>query len=65
MDFTDKRVLVTGGSRGIGFGVVAAFLVAAKNTLRSVSAMWYVAGDRSADWNYYTKRGLLAPVYTT
>jgi len=39
--------------------------VAAKNTLRSVSAMWYVAGDRSADWNYYTKRGLLAPVYTT
>lgn len=39
--------------------------VAARNTLRSVNAMWYEAGDRSADWNYYTKRGLLAPVYTT
>jgi NAD(P)-dependent dehydrogenase (short-subunit alcohol dehydrogenase family) len=26
MDFTDKRVLVTGGSRGIGFAVVEAFL---------------------------------------
>jgi NAD(P)-dependent dehydrogenase (short-subunit alcohol dehydrogenase family) len=26
MAFTDKRVLVTGGSRGIGFGVVSAFL---------------------------------------
>lgn len=39
--------------------------VAAKNTIRTVNAMWYAAGDRSADWNYYTKRGLLAPVYTT
>jgi len=26
MDFTDKRVLVTGGSRGIGFAIVRAFL---------------------------------------
>jgi len=39
--------------------------VAAQNTMRSVNAMWYAAGDRSADWNYYTKRGLLAPVYST
>lgn len=39
--------------------------VAAKNTLRTVNAIWYAAGDRSTDWNYYTKRGLLAPVYTT
>jgi ubiquinone biosynthesis protein COQ9 len=27
--------------------------------------MWYEAGDRSADWNHYTKRGLLASVYST
>ena len=26
MDFTDKRVLVTGGTRGIGYGAVTAFL---------------------------------------
>lgn len=26
MDFTNKRVLVTGGSRGIGFAIVSAFL---------------------------------------
>ncbi len=39
--------------------------IAAKNTMRSVNAMWYEAGDRSSDWNYYTKRGLLVPVYTT
>ncbi len=28
MDFNNKRVLVTGGSRGIGFGIVRAFLYA-------------------------------------
>lgn len=39
--------------------------VALSNTARTVNEMWYAAGDRSADWNYYTKRGLLAPVYTT
>ncbi len=28
MDFTDKRVLVTGSSRGIGFAIAEAFVVA-------------------------------------
>jgi len=27
--------------------------------------MWYASGDRSADWNHYTKRGLLVSVYST
>jgi ubiquinone biosynthesis protein COQ9 len=27
--------------------------------------MWYEAGDRSADWNHYTKRSLLVSVYST
>lgn len=34
-------------------------------TWRSCSVMWYAAGDRSADWNYYSKRGLLASVYSS
>ncbi len=34
-------------------------------TWRSCSVMWYEAGDRSSDWNYYSKRGLLAGVYST
>jgi len=39
--------------------------LAARLTWRTVDAIWYAAGDESADFNYYTKRGLLAPVYTT
>lgn len=38
---------------------------AMKNMARTVNEMWYAAGDTSADWNYYTKRGLLMPVYST
>ncbi|MBT6095483.1 MAG: COQ9 family protein [Rhodospirillaceae bacterium] len=34
-------------------------------TWHSCSLMWYAAGDRSADWNHYTKRGLLVPVYSS
>lgn len=30
---------------------------------QTVDAMWVAAGDTSADFNYYTKRGLLAGVY--
>ncbi len=30
---------------------------------RTVDAIWYAAGDRSTDHNFYTKRGLLAGVY--
>ena len=34
-------------------------------TGRTVDAMWRAAGDRSTDFNYYTKRALLAGVYST
>ena len=30
----------------------------------TVDAMWRAAGDQSNDFNYYTKRGLLAGVYS-
>lgn len=32
-------------------------------THTTVDHIWYQAGDRSADFNYYTKRGLLGSVY--
>ncbi|MCW8915252.1 MAG: COQ9 family protein [Magnetovibrio sp.] len=35
----------------------------ARITHTTVDNIWYMAGDRSADFNYYTKRGLLGPVY--
>ncbi|NKB45813.1 MAG: COQ9 family protein, partial [Alphaproteobacteria bacterium] len=31
----------------------------------TVDAMWRAAGDRATDYNFYTKRGLLAAVYTS
>lgn len=36
---------------------------AARMTYRTVDAIWHAAGDRSTDFNFYTKRGLLAAVY--
>lgn len=30
---------------------------------RTIDAIWYAAGDKATDFNYYTKRGLLAGVY--
>ena len=38
--------------------------LAAKTLWRTVDAIWYAAGDEAADFNYYTKRGLLAAVYS-
>jgi ubiquinone biosynthesis protein COQ9 len=32
---------------------------------RTVDAIWYAAGDRSADFSFYTKRALLAGVYAS
>lgn len=38
-------------------------LLATRLLHRTVDTVWYAAGDRSTDFNWYTKRGLLAPVY--
>ncbi len=39
---------------------------AAAGTLaRTVDEIWHLAGDKSADFSWYTKRALLAGVYTT
>jgi len=37
--------------------------LAARCTARTVDAIWHAAGDRSADFSWYTKRALLAGVY--
>jgi ubiquinone biosynthesis protein COQ9 len=36
----------------------------ARLVYRTVDAMWHAAGDRSTDFNFYTKRGILAGVYS-
>ena len=36
---------------------------AAKLLYRTVDAMWRAAGDTATDFNFYTKRGILAGVY--
>jgi ubiquinone biosynthesis protein COQ9 len=38
--------------------------VAAAALWRTVNAIWYAAGDTATDFNYYTKRALLAGVYS-
>jgi len=37
---------------------------AAACTARTVDAIWHAAGDRTTDFSWYTKRGILAAVYT-
>jgi len=39
--------------------------VAAKTLYRTVDAIWRAAGDNATDYNFYTKRALLAGVYTS
>jgi ubiquinone biosynthesis protein COQ9 len=38
--------------------------LSARLLYKTVDAIWYAIGDRSTDFNFYSKRGLLAGVYT-
>ena len=38
-------------------------VLGAKLLYRTVDAIWHVAGDTATDWNFYSKRGLLAGVF--
>ncbi len=40
-------------------------LLGSKLVWRTVDAIWYAAGDTATDYNYYTKRSLLAGVYSS
>lgn len=39
--------------------------LSARITARTVDSIWFAAGDRSADFSWYTKRALLAAVYAS
>jgi len=39
--------------------------LAARITARTVDSIWHAAGDRSADFAWYSKRAILAGVYTS
>ena len=51
-----RRLAAYSALPGRGFGAVRALAA-------TVDAIWRTTGDASTDFNYYTKRGLLAPVY--
>jgi len=36
-----------------------------KRLWQSADLMWHIAGDKSIDYNYYTKRGLLSALYVS
>jgi ubiquinone biosynthesis protein COQ9 len=38
--------------------------IAARSLARSVSVIWYAAGDKSADFSWYTRRATLAGIYS-
>ena len=40
-------------------------MLGVKCCYRTVDTIWYMAGDVSTDFNYYSKRGLLAGIYTS
>lgn len=52
--------------RGLAFlGRPAAGPLGLKCLYRTVDAIWYAAGDTATDYNFYTKRMLLAGVYSS
>jgi ubiquinone biosynthesis protein COQ9 len=52
--------------RSLAFLALPANLpLAARLLYRTVDAIWHAAGDRSTDFSFYTKRGLLAGVYAS
>ena len=47
-----------------GLAVLATDPAASARTLaRTVDTIWHAAGDRSADWSWYSKRAILSGVY--
>lgn len=66
-----KRIEAVGDSKEASRRAAAVFALpqnaidAMQSVYRSVDAIWKAVGDTSADFNFYTKRALLAGVYTS
>jgi ubiquinone biosynthesis protein COQ9 len=45
------------------FALPQNLLIANQSAMETCDVIWKSAGDRSSDFNYYTKRGLVFPVY--
>ena len=41
------------------------YKLASKNLYKTVDQIWFIAGDNSHDFNFYSKRAILASVYTS
>ena len=41
------------------------FLLGIRTLYATVDYIWYIAGDRSTDFNYYTKRLILSKIYSS
>ncbi len=53
-------------SKGLSFMALPSNgALALKILYKSVDNMWYMAGDTATDWNFYSKRILLAAVYSS
>jgi ubiquinone biosynthesis protein COQ9 len=60
MELLPKTALI---NHSAAFALPQNFLIANQAAMKSCDLIWKNAGDRSSDFNYYTKRGLLFPVY--
>ena len=41
------------------------FKIASQNLYKTVDQIWFLAGDNSTDFNFYSKRAILASIYST
>ena len=60
MEVAPKNTLLNNSSY---FAIPTNLLSGNESACRSCDLIWKYAGDKSTDFNYYTKRGLLLPVY--
>jgi ubiquinone biosynthesis protein COQ9 len=62
--FAQNRMFKSAVRRGLGvLAMPGRTGLAAICTARTVDAIWHAAGDRSADFSWYTKRAILSAVY--